>query len=357
MKFAAGYQNSSYSEPFADMIADYTDVSNGKENGNHIGEVYFPWVAQASGRPPLLPEGMDKEEAEQELVSDLQKLKSIGVSLDLLLNANCYGDKAVSKSFEKEITGITDRLESEGVKPEIVTTTSLFVARTIKKYFPEIEVRASVNMRLGTVQAMKYVSDLFDSFYIQRDFQRNLPYVENISRWCHENGKKICLLANSGCLRFCPGQTFHDNLIAHCVGAAEDRVTDYNPHVCRNLYEGGKNAAEILKSTWVRPEDIHHYEGIIDVVKLATRQHSYPRSVVSAYINGKWDGNLLELLEPGHSPAFYPDEIDNKAFPDGFFEKTGKCLNGCTGCGYCESVLARVFHKSSMDGIYFSMAE
>lgn len=357
MKFAAGYQNNIYCEPFADIIADYAVNSGNESTGNYVGEVYFPWVASISGRPPLLPEGMGTEEAEEELISDLRKLRSLGVSLDLLFNANCYGDRAVSRSFEKEIIGIIRRLQDEGVAPEIVTTTSLFVARTIKKYFPEIEVRASVNMRLGTVQAMKYVSDLFDSFYIQRDYQRNIPYVENISGWCHENGKKICLLANSGCLRFCPGQTFHDNLIAHCTGAAEDRVPDYNPHVCRNLYENGKNAAEILKSTWIRPEDIKHYEGIIDVVKLATRQHSYPRSVVSAYVHGSWEGNLLELLEPGHSPAFYPEEIDNKAFPEDFFEKTGSCLNGCTGCGYCESVLEKVFRKSSMEGIFFSMTE
>ncbi|MCQ2402083.1 MAG: hypothetical protein MJ059_09250 [Lachnospiraceae bacterium] len=357
MKFAAGYQNNIYGEPFADMIADYVRNPQGDGKANYVGEVYFPWVAQASGRPPLMPEGMVKEEAEEELISDLRKLKGMGVSLDLLFNANCYGEKAVSRSLEKEVISIIERLISEGVGPEIVTTTSPFIARATKKYYPEMEVRASVNMRIGTIQAMQYVSDLFDSFYIQRDFQRNLPYVENVSRWCHENGKKLCLLANSGCLRFCPGQTFHDNLIAHCLGASDDRVPDYNPHVCRNLYEGGKNAVEVLKSTWVRPEDIYRYEGLIDVVKLATRQHSYPRSVVSAYVNESWDGNLLELLEPGHSPAFYPYEIDNSAFPEDFFDKTGKCLNGCTGCGYCEEVLNTVYHKSSADGIFFSITE
>lgn len=357
MKFAAGYQNNIYGEPFTDIIADYAAASDGGNNGNYVGEVYFPWVACISGRPPLIPEGMDREEAEEELLSDLKKLRNMGVSLDLLFNANCYGDKAVSKSFEKEIIDVIERLRKEEAGPETVTTTSPFAARTIRKYFPDIEVRASVNMRIGTIQAMQYVSDLFDSFYIQRDFQRNLEYVEKVSEWCHENGKKLCMLANSGCLRFCPGQTFHDNLIAHCTGAFEDRVPDYNPHVCRNLYEGGKNAVEILKSTWIRPEDIYHYEGLIDVVKLATRQHSYPRSVVSAYINAGWDGNLLELMEPGHSPAFYPNEIDNKAFPEDFFEKTGRCLNGCTGCGYCEQVLSKVLRRSSTDGIFFSMTE
>lgn len=98
----------------------------------------------------------------------------------------------------------------------------------------------------------------------------------------------------------------------------------------------------ILKSTWVRPEDLSHYEGLIDVVKLATRQHSHPRMVLDAYISGRFHGNLLELLEPGFASQFFPRYIDNAAFPENWFEKTGDCLMGCTQCGYCEQVLASV---------------
>ena len=156
------------------------------------------------------------------------------------------------------------------------------------------------------------------------------------------------MLVNSGCLRFCPGQIFHDNLIAHCeeTGEGIEPAKDFNPHVCWRLYEGKRNAAEILKSTWIRPEDVCHYEGLVDVCKLATRQHSHPRSVISAYVNEKWDGNLLELLEPGLAAAFFPDWIDNSRFPVDFWERSGKCLNGCTGCGYCEDVLKTVYRRT-----------
>lgn len=335
MKFAAGYSPPMFGHRFSEITAPYAD---------RLSEVFFPWPGAASGRPPILTETeLSPAETEQILCEDLRTICSQGIQLDLLMNANCYGEKAVSRQFEQEILDQIARMTDLGCRPQIVTTTSLFVARTFKKWFPEIEVRASVNMRIGTVQAMGYVKELFDSFYIQRDLQRNLNHVKEVRQWCDENGKKLCMLANSGCLRFCPGQSFHDNLIAHCAEAEKlAPVWGFNPHVCWNLYSKRENWAEILKATWVRPEDLHHYEGMVDVVKLATRQHSHPQLVIGAYTSGQWDGNLLDLLEPGFSHVINPSYIDNKMFPPEFFDHVSKCGNGCTGCGYCESILDQV---------------
>lgn len=338
MKFAAGYQPPQYGQRFPELTESYRE---------HLSEVFFPWPGAPSGRPPVLTEAeFLSHQAEDILCRDLRDIQAQGIGLDLLMNANCYGEKAVSRQFEQEIRDQISRMTDLGCKPQIVTTTSLFVAQTFQTWFPEIEVRASVNMRIGTTQAMGYVAELFDSFYLQRDLQRNLDHVRDVRAWCDAHGKKLCMLANSGCLRFCPGQSFHDNLIAHCAEAEQlEPVRDFNPHVCWRLYRSRDNWAEILKATWVRPEDLHHYEGLVDVVKLATRQHSHPQSVLGAYTSGHWDGNLLDLLEPGFSPAFYPWYLDNQSFPPDFFQKTGQCANGCTQCGYCEQVLQQALHR------------
>ena len=181
MKFAVGYQQNSYSEEFSGMIKDYSDS---------ISEVYYPWLGLPSGRPPLTPEaGETNEDAKKYLISELRAIKEQGIKLDILFNANCYGEKAVSRSFEAEIKSVLEELTENGVRPEILTTTSVFVADVVKNSFPDIRTRASVNMRIGTIQAMKYASDLFDGFYIQRDRQRDLSYVIEVSNWCRENGK------------------------------------------------------------------------------------------------------------------------------------------------------------------------
>ena len=330
ISFAAGYQHFADGAPFAEIALRHPSV----------GEVYFPWVDEPSGRPKLgFEEEDDKEELALALRRDLTRLREARVRLDLLLNANCYGAEAMSRKLEGRVIDIITKLLSWNLKPEIVTTASPFIARILKKAFPEIEIRASVNMRLTTLQAFRYLAPLFDSYYLGRDVQRNLEAVRRFSDWCHANGKKLCILANSGCLRNCPWQTYHDNLIAHSDDAMKvENVKGWSPHLCWTLYKDPENFPEILKATWVRPEDLHRYEGLVDVVKLATRQHANPDMVIAAYERGRFEGNLLDLFEPGFSPAFYPQFIDNTAFPAEWFEKTSDCLRECADCGYCEHV-------------------
>ena len=330
--FAAGYQHFADGAPFAEIALRHPAVR----------EVYFPWVDEPSGRPKLgFEEEDDPDELAAALKRDLTRLRNAGVGLDLLLNANCYGAEAMSTALEKRVEGILETLDSWGCRPEICTVASPFVARTVKALAPDVEVRASVNMRLTTLQAFRYLAPLFDSYYLGRDVQRNLETVRRFSDWCRANGKKLCILANSGCLRNCPWQTYHDNLIAHSDDAMKtSNVRGWNPHLCWTLYKDRKNFAEIFKATWVRPEDIHRYDGLVDVVKLATRQHANPDMVMSAYERGAFEGNLLDLFEPGFSPAFFPAFIDNTAFPPDWFEKTSACARECAECGYCEKVLA-----------------
>ena len=338
MKFAIGYQHTGEGEPFSVIVDDYRD---------RIGEVYFPWVGQPSGRPMLGYGAEDTpEDVRLTLESELLAFRRMGVKLDLLLNANCYGARAVSVGLADEVASIIEHLGERGCAPDIVTAASPMIAHTVKTRFPGIEVRASVNMRIGTTQAMGYVADLFDSFYLQRDLQRDLGHVRKVRAWCDRHSKKLCLLANSGCLRFCPGQTFHDNLIAHSAEAEErENLPDWNPHVCWNLYRSPENFVEFLRSTWIRPEDLHLYEGLIDTAKLATRQHAHPRMVIGAYAEGGFRGNLLDLMEPGFSPAFAPHFIDNTAFPADWAERTGHCSRTCETCTYCRQTLDNVLRS------------
>ena len=258
-----------------------------------------------------------------------------------------YG-KVMSRELEDRICSIINELDSWGCRPQIVTAASPFVARTIKTHFPDIETRASVNMRLTTLQAMKYLAPWFDSYYIGRDVHRNLDTVKSMSDWAHSNGKKVGILANSGCLRNCPWQTYHDNLISHSAQALKvSPAGGFNPHLCWTMYENPDNFPEILKATWIRPEDLYRYEPYVDFVKLATRQHSMLHLVLDAYSSRSFRGNLLDLLEPGFAPAFGRAGVllDNSAFPSDWAEKTSRCSRECTDCGYCENVFDMIRRK------------
>jgi collagenase-like PrtC family protease len=335
MKFAVGYQLPDADDSIVEIVRDHCGC---------VSEVYFAWPHHASGRSALTGhDGRPDREVERQLESDLLELRRAGVKLDLLFNANCYGARAVSRQLESEVISLLAHLEDLVGGVEVVTTTSPAVARTVKRNFPAVDVRASVNMRIGTIQAMEYVSGLFDSFYVQRDFNRDLEHIRRVKSWADSRGKGLCLLANSGCLRFCPGQTFHDNLVAHEAEVSRQaNIEDWNPLVCWRLLRDRGNWAEVLKATWIRPEDLHNYEGLFPTVKLATRMHSRPRMVVAAYAAGRHHGNLLDLLEPGFGPAFAPHILDNDAFPADWFERTSTCQGRCESCDYCRRTMDEV---------------
>lgn len=335
MKFAIGYQQADGGAPFRDLVADYRDA---------VAEVYFPWPGLATGRAALgRVRGAVDWSAPHRLEADLRAIRGLGVRLDLLLNANCLGARAVSESLHNELLSVLDHLGGNGLLPEIITTASPFIAALVKREFPAIEVRASVNMRLDSTLAMDYLADVFDAFHIRRDLQRDLATVAQFHDWCRANGKTLCMLANSGCLRNCPHQTFHDNLVAHDAEIDEVKnVAGFQPHLCWKLFGRRERLVEFLRGSWIRPEDLHRYAPYFSVVKLATRQHSHPRMVIGAYAAGRFRGNLLDLMEPCFSPIFAPQAIDNARFPDDWFDIAGACATHCNHCGRCEAVLDQV---------------
>ena len=83
-----------------------------------------------------------------------------------------------------------------------VTTTSPLIARFIKENFT-LQTRASVNMSIGAIEGFEYVLDLFDSFYLAREYNRDLKKIKEIRSFLKSKGKGLYGLANSGCLKNC----------------------------------------------------------------------------------------------------------------------------------------------------------
>ncbi len=336
MQFAVGYQlPNDEGEPLLDIIADYRD---------HVAEVYFPWADMPSGRAPLATQhGYTNWSAQSRLEQDLRDLREMGLRLDVLFNANCYGGRAISQWLENQVCSVLDHMAETVGGTDVVTTTSPFVARTVKKHYPGIETRASVNMRIGTVKGMEYLSDVFDAYHVQREYNRDLGHLQELKAWADANGKGLVILANSGCLAFCSGQTFHDNMVAHEAEIDETaNVDDWVAHTCWRFLRDRANWVSVLQNTWIRPEDLHKYEGPCSTVKLATRMHERPRMVIDAYARGTFSGNLLDLCEPGFGPLFAPYIIDNSRFPADWFERTSTCGRRCHDCRYCADVLDQV---------------
>lgn len=280
------------------------------ENKDSIYEIYFSWGDFPNGRSnQLSDEYYTSWELQDHQRETLARLSEEKLAFNLLLNANCYGKESQSRAFFHQIGMTLDYiLEKYGLQS--VTTTSPLIARFIKDNFPELEVRASVNMEIGTTQGMEYIKAYFDSYYIQRECNRVFSRIQELHKWANENGKKLFMLANSGCMNFCSAHNFHDNLVAHESEIAKmDNAYDFQG-ICHEYLKDEKNYQHLITDTnFVRPEDIYKYEPYITAIKLATRVHKNPESVLRAYVRKHYSGNILNILEPAHS--IYPYVLEN----------------------------------------------
>lgn len=300
MKYMVGLQKHS-TENYIETII---------EKKHQIYEVYFAWGDFPNGRSNQLSDEYDTPwELLDHQRNTLQRLSKEEISLNLLLNAACYGKDSQSRAFFNKIGMTLDYLTKQ-YRLQSVTTTSPLIAKFVKDNFPELEVRASVNMEIGTIQGMDYLKNFFDSYYIKRECNRDLKQVCLLHQWAEENGKKLFMLANSGCLNFCSAHSFHDNLVAHESEIAQmDNAYEFQG-ICREYLKEEKNYSHLITDTnFVRPEDIVKYEPYITAVKLATRVHKKPEHVLNVYANARYSGNILQLLEPEHS--IYPYVLEN----------------------------------------------
>lgn len=294
------------------MREDETFLNEIVRQKDHIQEIYFSWGSYANGRASQLQQsGLTPWQAQARQEQDLCKLARAGIPMNILFNAMCYGRDSQSRAFFTGIGNTVDYL-SQRMSLVSVTTTSLLIAKFIKENFPELDVRASVNMGIGTIEGMEYVRKYFDSFYVQRELNRDFDAVRKLKSWCDNNGKTLYMLANSGCLNHCSAHVFHDNLVAHEAEIAQMDNGYVFKSVCSTYLQDPANYPTLLERTsFIRPEDVRLYEDLIPAMKLATRVHCDPVGVLKAYVAGRYPGNALALLEPNHAAQLYPYWIAN----------------------------------------------
>jgi len=274
-----------------------------------------------------------------QMIDDLRVLSDVGVARTLLYNATCHGREAASCALAQRVHATVRAFTDACGAPEAVTTTSPAVAQVLRHSYPAIRVRAAIAMRIGSITAMSQIEDLFDDYCIQRDHQRDLARLRRLREWATAHGKRLTLLANSGCLRHCPTQGWHDNLVAHLDEAcAADPLPAFEPLTCRRYLADPAHRQALLQATWIRPEDLHFYEPLVDSVKLATRSHPRPLQVIGAYYRRRHHGNLLDLLEPGLGHVLGNAILDNERLPSDWVAHTQTCpADG--SCQRCAAIL------------------
>ena len=267
--------------------------------------------------------------------------RQCGVGFDVALNAPCLGAKHLQPVGRLYILKILRELEDIGVNGAILSDPNII---ELTKNHTRLEVTVSVISMVETVDKALFFEELGGDFItISPTLNRKLTLLEKMKDALTR--AKPVLLVNEGCLLNCPFRLFHYNLLSH---ADEQIERDYYHANCRFLRI--KNPAHLIRSPVIRPEDLHYYQHISSIFKIASRKMRYRHRVVDilqAYINGKYRGNLLDLLNCENSDDISTFFIDNTKL-DGILESVWRDRdhgNDCSTCQFCDRLASKVVQK------------
>jgi collagenase-like PrtC family protease len=335
-----------FSVPYNNNPDTLTEIFRLKShNGNRIREVYMSGPQEYAGSGRISAELDFREFA---IVAD--RIHKEGLRVNLLLNSICEGGDWYSTDVLKSTMNYLQRAHEElGV--ESITIANPLYIREARRRFPNLEICASVLGDIDCVEkAVIFRKAGADVITPDVDINRNLALLKRIK---DATGTEIKLMVNEGCLFRCAFRKFHFNYIAHksrkpdMAGGlkAEDNVFSLN---CLQLSKS--DPSQLLKSGWIRPEDLAKYGEISNYFKLVGRTSSKSMLVRSfeAYLNESWDGDLLELMAGNlYSMAMsHLMHLDNKSLDAvRFFERVTSCDKECSECSYCSELIGKLVRR------------
>jgi collagenase-like PrtC family protease len=326
MKFSIGYN---HDIEFLDLLDEYK---------SNIEAVYFPAPDLYAGSGRGIRQGKDYP---AEISKIIRKCSSLNIRSQLLLNATCEGEDGLKRVFFERIVGYIAGLRQRGLT-SVVLTNPVYIYE-VKKRIRGLEIESSVNCYIKTSEHAKYLRDLgVDILTIDRDINRNIPLIKQIKA---ETRLPIRILLNEACLRNCPFRHMHYNYIAHASKRRKKKEPRVDPVFldkwCVKIFS--QDPANIFRTSFIPPEAVKYYTHAVDYFKISSRVSPLARLRVQldAYINKKFEGNLLALLDCPGVGGYYK-YIDYKTLKKArFFEKMLQCNGHCRHCGYCEELADR----------------
>ncbi len=332
--------NLEFSVPYNNDPETLTEIFKWKEcNGNRIREIYLSGPQEYAGSGRISP-----AQSFEDFAAAVDRIHQEGIRVNLLMNSVCEGSDWYSSGVLNKTMGYLERV-FEGYGVEAITIANPMYIREVRRHFPRVEICASV---LGDIDCMDkaliYKKAGADVFTPDVNINRNLRLLKKIKE---KTGLEIKLMVNEGCLFKCPFRKFHFNYISHKSrnpgtggSRGEDNVFSLN---CIQVTK--RNPVQMLKSGWIRPEDLEKYEEISFFFKLVGRTSSMNMICRSleAYMQQTWDGDLLELMAGNLYSCGMSNfmHLDNRSLDAaGFFEKVTSCDHECIDCDFCEQLAA-----------------
>lgn len=297
------------------------------------------------------------------------------ITFDYILNMPMLEGRDSSREGNAELDRKFEWIEETGA--DLVIVASPYLLRRYKNR-TNLGFGVSKFARVRGLQKFKQFVDMgADRVCLDLSLTRDF---ETLSAMQKSAPDKIQLLANDSCLFDCAKE--HEHAYASAWASMGNRSQDYSHHCsywCLSQFTD--NPTEIVKSTFIQPEDLAVYRARgIDSFKLIDRNKptTWIKNVIGAYEAGKYDGNLADLFSlfswfgqgavgmaeleelakrkittidevkdiRRRVPAMLAIQIDNREM-GGYldFFRDGKCTQLCADpCGYCGDLSDKAVH-------------
>ncbi len=229
----------------------------------------------------------------------IRAARSKGIGFNYLLNPACMDNREFTRQGQREIESLLEYIEGAGVSA--VTVSLPFLLPIIKKRHPRLKVRVGVYARVDGVSKARFWEDggadciTLESLSVNRDF-RLLAALRKALKI------ELQLIVNANCRLFCPLSGQHMVNLSHASQKGHPTrgfMIDWCVMKCS--FDKLKDPAQYLRSEFIRPEDLGLYRDLgYDSFKVLERGAPTPVLArrVKAYSEGRFDGNLLDLIQP-----------------------------------------------------------
>lgn len=303
----------------------------------------------------------------------IDKVHKKGKRFDFNINSICLSNIELTAAGYGRIIEYLERLCDLGVDSVTISNTNLI--EIVKRRFPNLKIKVSTFQKINSVSMTQRFEDMgVDAIMLSEHINRDFKLLRSIrnSVKC-----KLVLIANVGCVYFCPNVHAHAASNAHSGAAGQEKTIFTETYHTYCFQKRIEKPEELVKIRWIRPEDVSYYEDLgIDMLKIIDRSTSTDSLAerVKAYCERSYEGNLLNF--PGQmvdrkntdkkisggmldnesdenvgkamkflsafnyslSDLFY---LDNKKIPSDFlkgFEKRNCQDMSCDNCGYCKEI-------------------
>jgi|GEM_PF-369101 len=265
--------------------------------------------------------------------------KKFDINFNYTLNITYLQNREFTEEGIQEIARFLGKLHRCGVRSLTVSMPSLLVL--IQKLPYNFEIKASTMCHIDNPTKARTFKRLgVKRIVVDESMHRDFKALKQT---CDVFGPEVEVIANTMCHMNCIYRLFHNNQAGgDSVKLKTPVAVNFYEHYC--LLQRYDTLGDILKLGWIRPEDLHYYTGTgIRYFKLQGRQHVSKGGhlrTLQHYIDGSFDGNLLEMLDMFNFRYSFKLFIDNKkldGFIKPFYEKEGFCDLDCSQCHYCDA--------------------